>query len=488
MASFVAKPNQLALMANAFSGMAKGANDFANLKQRRDQLEEQKRQHDENIKLGFDRLDEQIRQFDISTEQKAALQKQAEEARFKFQDKELTYRTEADDKRIAADLKRAGMQAYQQRQDRELRRKIQQQNIGLGQTVNTMQTLGAAQLHKERKEHEDKVATWTPNPDGTFNTPDGKTVPSSSAIFPYESRRNAMAQNLASRLNFTDNPTQSQIALAQQQIDNHDSMAERHAQNRIEAEQSKYLGKAAAAGAFGATYTDTGQPMSAAYKGIYYATDPKTGQEQVVQRPGPNAFAELRGQIAARGAEDNPLIKMQLNNFDRLQGLMSQHATAAEDGLMTASTLKDRIDNHMRPDSFPGMNPSDFSVLQEFVNNQIQSGAIEREMRSGRSLWRGAEMTPGERSAMRRQQQQQSQMTDEQLQQQGLERAESARQSESNVQAARESVATRLQEKLAAGEVDDSEAIRNAIDVGLGARAGESEIEYRDRVLSGVNP
>ena len=56
MATYVAGQNQLALLANAFSGAAKGAQDFAQLKMRRDQMAQQQAQFDANLDLGCNKL------------------------------------------------------------------------------------------------------------------------------------------------------------------------------------------------------------------------------------------------------------------------------------------------------------------------------------------------------------------------------------------------------------------------------------------------
>ena len=418
MASFVAKQNQFAMLANAFTGVAKGANDYAQLKQRRDALNEQKRQHDQNLKLGFDRLDEQIRSFDIQTEQKEALQKQAELARSKFQDTEIAYRTEADDKRIAAEIKKAGIAAHQQAETRKLNRQIQQQNIGLSETVNTMQTLGAGDLHRERAAHETKVADWTPNDDGTFTDAGGNIQPAGSNVFQYETRRNAIARNLASRVNFTDNPTESQIALAAQQVDNHPSLHSTNNQNRMDAQLSKNLSNAAAAGAYGSSYT--GAPMTAAYEGIYYSKQlDENGNPTVIERPAKNAFADMRAQLAA-AAKDNPYAGIALSNYDRAASHINELSNARQQGTeVERSTAEARLQNIMNPANFPGIGGENFAEIQRLFNNESAANsagvqgdvvwaespknaaefAFDRQLRQ-EEVARESKMTPQQRKAV----------------------------------------------------------------------------------------
>jgi len=460
MASFVAKQNQFAMLANAFTGMAKGANDFAQLKQRRDSLEEQKRQHDQNLKLGFDRLDEQIRQFDISTEQKAELQKQSEKARFKLQDKELTYRTEADDKRIAADIKRAGIAAHTAKMDRDLRRKIQQQNIGLSETVNTMQTLGAGDLHRERAAHETKVADWTPNDDGTFTDAGGNIQPAGSNLFPWETRRDAIARNLASRVNFTDNPTESQIALAAQQVDNYKGLHSTNNQNRIDAQMSKNLSNAAAAGAYGSSYA--GAPMTAAYEGIYYSKQlDENGNPTVIERPAKNAFADMRAQLAA-SAKDNPYAGIALSNYDRAASHITELSNARQYGTeVEKSTAEAALQNIMNPANFPGIGRENFAEIQRLVNNEsaASSAAIQ-----GAGMWDESPKNPAEFAFDRQLRQEQAVRESKMTPQQRKAVEESSNRAARETAARGQSIAAAARARLTASGEEPTAEVLNAID------------------------
>ena len=149
MASFVAGQNKFALLANAFTGAAKGAQDFAQLKLKRDQIDESKRQFDQNLEFGFKKLDEQIRSFDIGTAEKSRLEGLAIQARAKFgADANISA-----EKRTAitaqASVTSTAMRVNEQKEERKRQQRLTVMNFGLGDNIDAMDTLDIGAMHKE---------------------------------------------------------------------------------------------------------------------------------------------------------------------------------------------------------------------------------------------------------------------------------------------------------------------------------------------------
>ena len=138
MAAFVSGQNQFALLANAFTGAAKGAQDFAKLKMQRDQMAQQQRQFDDNLALGFSRLDEQIRQFDVGTAEHSRLTELSQELKLKMSRE--GYVAAEQRSRIAAGPGHARV-AEQTRQFDYLKTQAAQQDNAINQFVTTLPPL-----------------------------------------------------------------------------------------------------------------------------------------------------------------------------------------------------------------------------------------------------------------------------------------------------------------------------------------------------------
>jgi len=355
MASFVAGPNKFALLANAFTGAAKGANDFAQLKQRSDALKEQQRQHDDNLGLGFDRLDEQIRQFDIGTSERSRLETMALEARHKLG-------IEQSQISKSATLGAAGIRSRTADKDRKATIALQERNAGLDEHVNIMEAHNVAGLHTDRKAHDVRLQA-------------GETT----ELFDWERRADAAALAIATKMSLGSPPTQAQISLAREQVDNYPGLKEQANTNRIDAEMSKALARAGG-GRAGGGYTGTGAGVdfSQAYTGALYESvgrDPKTGLNRVIHTPTATAFADIQAQMALDGA-DNPYTARNIEalaHVKRLSLLVGEHSRGSKSTKLT--NLEGQLEQSLSPKNFIGVDSSFASSLAELVATQQEMGS-----------------------------------------------------------------------------------------------------------------
>lgn len=126
MATFVAGQNQLAMLANAFSGATKGAQDFAQLKMKRDQMAQQQAQFDAQLDLGFKKLEEQINSANLDREQRANLQSQMVEARSKWVTQQEEGALERTQVQQAGATRRKGMEVAERRRARTFEQQMNQ--------------------------------------------------------------------------------------------------------------------------------------------------------------------------------------------------------------------------------------------------------------------------------------------------------------------------------------------------------------------------
>lgn len=354
MASFVAGPNKFALLANAFTGAAKGANDFAQLKQRSDALKEQKRQHDNNLALGFDRLDEQIRQFDIGTSERSRLETMALEARHKLG-------IEQSQISKSATLGAAGIRSRTADKDRKATIAFQERNAGLDEHVNILEAHNVAGLHTDRKAHDARLQA-------------GETT----ELFDWERRADAAALAVATKMSLGSPPTQAQISLAREQVDNYPGLKGQANQNRIDAEMSKALARAGG-GRAGGGYTGTGAGVdfSQAYTGALYASTQadQTGLKRVIHTPKETAFADIQAQMYLDG-DDNPFTARNveaLAHVKRLSLLVAEHSRGTKSTKLT--NLEGQLEQSLSPKNFIGVDPSFASSLAELVATQQEMGS-----------------------------------------------------------------------------------------------------------------
>jgi len=201
-------------LSNAFGGTAKGAFDYTQVRLKQNQIDESKRQHDQNLRLGFKRLDEQIRQFDVGTKEHRELT----EARMKL---DATLRREG----FTSAEKRASTQAgavvasarmRQQTADRnrQYQRDLSQRNYTTGNLINNIEQF-AGDLWKDWNAHE------------------GPTE------FAWDARANVAARQLAEAKAMGEPVTEDDIALARRQIDNYDNIKSQHLNDRVSFERAK---------------------------------------------------------------------------------------------------------------------------------------------------------------------------------------------------------------------------------------------------------
>tara|TARA_R110000803_G_scaffold15895_2_gene43743 strand:+ start:2168 stop:3652 length:1485 start_codon:yes stop_codon:yes gene_type:complete len=353
MASFVAGPNKFALLANAFTGAAKGANDFAQLKQRSDALKEQKRQHDDNLALGFNRLDEQIRQFDIGTSERSRLETMALEARHKLG-------IEQSQISKSATLGAASIRSRTADKDRKATIAFQERNAGLDEHVNILEAHNVAGLHTDRKAHDVRLQA-------------GETT----ELFDWERRADASALAVATKMSLGSPPTQAQISLAREWVDNYPGLKEQANQNRIDVAMSKAVARAGG-GRTGGGYTGTGAGVdfSQAYSGALYAStqgDPKTGLKRVLHTPKQDAFSSIRSQMALDG-DDNPFTARNIEAVRDVEraslALLREHSPGPR-----RTNLEGQLERAMSPKSFIGVDPSFASSVAELVATQQEYGS-----------------------------------------------------------------------------------------------------------------
>ena len=350
MASFVAGPNKFALLANAFTGAAKGANDFAELKQRSDTLKEQKRQHDDNLKFGFEKLDEQIRQFDVGTSEKSRLEGLALEARHKLGigQSELSK---------SATLGAASIRAREQREDREANNALRERNVNLDQHVNIMESHNVAGLWADWKAHEAK-----------FNA--GETTEQ----FDWNTRADTAALAIATKLSLGGPPTPAQIALAREQVDNYQTIKATTNQNRIDVESSKALARMGG-GAGGFTGTGAAIDFEAAYTGEILVQTPSimdstqsSPKTMRVVRPG--GLDNIISQIQADG--ENPLTAGRVESLSDLKRLMGRMTLAQRDNDPVATAnLEAQYAAAFKQSAWPGMTPAFIADLRGLASAQL---------------------------------------------------------------------------------------------------------------------
>lgn len=124
------------ILAEAFSGAAKGAHDFAQLKMRRDQMAQQQSQFDQQLALNFTKLNEQIRQFDISAEMKERMQKEANALQATLSREEMVSAEKRTGMQARATRAAAAMRAREQRRIVESRERLNERNFSLQGNLN----------------------------------------------------------------------------------------------------------------------------------------------------------------------------------------------------------------------------------------------------------------------------------------------------------------------------------------------------------------
>lgn len=377
MASFVAGPNQFSLLANAFSGAAKGASDFAQLKLKRDQIAEDRRQFDENLEFGFKKLDEQIRQFDIGTEQRERL----EQARNELQER-LT------DKRIAGSIKTAKIAAgpqyarvREQAERRKFEQRLQERNFGLGKTIEAMEQFGADQLFKD----------W-----------DAATERGEATFTEWNPRANQMARDVAMRLSADGVVTDDDVRIVRQQIDNYRNLKQTHINNMMEIQRVKALSRGAAAGMYGGTPM-TGESLTSGiqYNKSLMNVDPTSDRMgQTIRIPNEGWQAGFRASIAASG---DPLGSEIIKRFDRVETRLKDASfflnRTNKDEFLRA---RKRMDEDLKSLQ-PLMSRDDFEALSDAFNNELVYREATTEMRRlgsvGIPTWNEVDTMTGEVTA-----------------------------------------------------------------------------------------
>ena len=206
-------------LSNAFGGTAKGAFDYTQVRLKQNQIDESKRQHDQNLRLGFKRLDEQIRQFDVGTKEHRELT----EARMKL---DATLRREgfvSAEKRTKmqkeAPLGAASIRAKQQEKDRQYRRDLAQRNFSTQGLLNGIEHV-AGDLWKDYN---------------AWNAGEG----TGTETFPWEARANVAARQLAESKAMGEPVTEDDIALARRQIDSYDKIKSTYVKDTLDLARAK---------------------------------------------------------------------------------------------------------------------------------------------------------------------------------------------------------------------------------------------------------
>ena len=461
MASFVAGPNKFSLLANAFTGAAKGANDFAELKQRSDALKEQKRQHDDNLELGFNKLDEQIRQFDVGTSEKSRLEGLALQARHKLGIAQSQMSK-------SATLGAAGIRAREQRDDRAARVALQERNVKLDQHVNIMEAHNVGGLWSDWKAYEAK-----------FNA--GETTEE----FDWNTRADAAAFAIADKLSLEGPPSQAQIALAREQIDNYQTLKKTNNENNVEIAMNAALAKGRGAGAAGGGYTNTGAGIDfdSAYSGrVYQSTQVgKTGSKELMYEPTDTGFDGIISQVAQG---DNPYKAQVVQSTRDVERLTRELALEGSRGTGSRhARLEAQWNAALKHGNFAGMPRSYSDGLAELASSYLNVGSRSKDIESG--AWVRFDSTDALEAAAQDQTQQaqqarvQAAMTPKQKR-----AAEDQHAIDANERKA--TIAQRAKERLQAGEIEPTDAVLQALDdITTLTKDEKIELHYAKRRRSG---
>jgi len=359
MASFVSGQNKFALLANAFTGAAKGAQDFAQLKLKRDQIDESKRQFDQNLEFGFKKLDEQIRSFDIGTAEKSRLEGLAIQARAKFGADANISAERRTAMTAQASVTSTAMRVNEQREERERQMRLTVMNQGMSENLVQMELLNVHEMHKE----------WGATEAGEGVDVDQFWAEKGAA---WNKQADAKAWALAKVLSPDGTVTDDEFRIAREKVDNYTSIKGQFTDNEMKMAQARALSRGASRGMYGGSgaYTGNGAGISVNYSKSMARKDDGTGPGGIttIRVPDGDWQSSIRQQIS-RG--DSIHSAGQLDAFNAAESRMRAAIQYRGEG-NTTDELRQmdllKTDMKMLGNFFP---PKDVEEISAVINNQI---------------------------------------------------------------------------------------------------------------------
>lgn len=330
MAALVTGPNKFGLLANALAGSAKGAQDFAQLKMKRDAMEEQSRQFDEQLALGVRRLEEQARQFDMDQSQK----KEFNDLLMQFREKSLV----SEEMRAAESLRsaerRTAMQVSEQRKAREQARELQERNFGLRNTVEGLIALDVPGLDSMRES----------NPEA------------------YEASVQEKALQWAELKAVGDSYTDEDLRIAEQQVRNFGNIKSQYNKYTVDIFRAKNAENALTAAGF-SNDTGVGFTYSSSSTLVPKYNERREGDKEsrYIPMPDDGAFPKALGYFQAKNPESLPTIR-------DIQSQLTVYQDARKSPV-DREVASDSIDRLFR--QLPTLTENDRTQLESLVRNTM---------------------------------------------------------------------------------------------------------------------
>jgi hypothetical protein len=331
MAALVTGPNKFGLLANALAGSAKGAQDFAQLKMKRDAMEEQSRQFDEQLALGVRRLEEQARQFDMDQAQK----KEFNDLLVQFREKSLVSEEMRAAEALRSAERRTGMQVAEQRRAREQRAELEERNFGLRNTVEGLIALDVPGMDAMRES----------NPEA------------------YEASVQEKAVQWAELKAVGGSYTDEDLRIAEQQVRNFGNIKGQYNKYTADIFRAKNAENALTAAGFS---SDTGAGLNISSSSTLVPTQPiKTPGDQesrYISVPDPGSFDLAKGYFQSMNPAAVPVI-------DDLQYLTSEYQDSRKSA-SERSNIKSSVDRLLRRE-LTSLTERDRLQVENLVRNSM---------------------------------------------------------------------------------------------------------------------
>lgn len=329
MAGFVAGQNQFALLANAFTGAAKGASDFASLKLKRDQIDESARQFDENLEFGFTKLDEQIRQFDVGTSERARMESARNDLK-----KKLTREGFVSAQRQSTIAAGPGHgRNLEAKKLREFKQRLADREHTSTTTIDAMEKLGVAAHWNDWTKYQEDFKEGTVTGEFDWNT-----------------RADQMARDLAADQKPSGEPvTEEDIRIRRQQIDNYRSLKTTHNENLMNTAKAAAAARAARMRVSPDEYIDTGEPAAVGYSRIMF-----DAEGTPMELPDSGWTTKEIGRLGALEAND-PSRRGATQSFRRMEGASTRLSQATSVGAADAIEQSMLELRELNIDNLPGL-------------------------------------------------------------------------------------------------------------------------------------
>ena len=329
MAGFVAGQNQFALLANAFTGAAKGASDFASLKLKRDQIDESARQFDENLEFGFTKLDEQIRQFDVGTSERSRMESARNDLK-----KKLTREGFVSAQRQSTIAAGPGHgRNLETKKLREFKQRLADRAHTSTTTIDAMEKLGVAAHWNDWTNYQKEFK------EGTV-----------TGEFDWDTRADEIARDLAAEEKPSGEPvTEEDIRIRRQQVDNYRSLKNTHNENLMNTAKAAAAARAARMRVSSDAYIDTGEPAAVGYNRIMF-----DAEGTPMELPDSGWTIKEIGRLGALEGND-PTRRGATQSFRRMESASRRLSAATFVGATDAiaqSTLELR---ELNTDNLPGL-------------------------------------------------------------------------------------------------------------------------------------